>query len=80
MTLTLPVATSDTVELVRYAWAGRQNRWQPGQRCTNAGAVRDGLGATGHNQLGLFEAASVSGKHTLPWPNRRFGQGKMRHA
>ena len=45
--LTLPVATSATVELVRYARAAFKKLWQPSQRYTNAGVVLDGLEPAG---------------------------------
>ena len=84
-TLTLPVATSDTVELVRYAQAALKKLWQPGQRYTNAGVVLDGLEPAGQAQLGLFEAAPVSEKRArlmaeLDALNRRFGKGTVRLA
>ena len=83
--LTLPVATSDTVELVRYARAALKKLWQPGQRYTNAGVVLDGLEPAGQTQLGLFEAGPVSEKRTrlmaeLDALNRRFGKGTVRLA
>ena len=83
--LTLPVATNDTVELVRYARAALKKLWQPGQRYTNAGVVLDGLEPAGQTQLGLFEAGPVSEKRTrlmaeLDALNRRFGKGTERLA
>jgi DNA polymerase V len=83
--LTLPVATSDTVELVRFAKAALKRLWQPGQRYTKAGVILDGLEPAGQAQLSLFEAKPVSEKRTklmaeLDALNRRFGKGTVKLA
>ncbi|QIL78322.1 Y-family DNA polymerase [Hymenobacter sp. HDW8] len=82
---TLPVATSDTGELVRYARAALKKLWQPGTRYTKAGVILDGLEPAGQTQLGLFEAAPVSEKRLrlmaeLDALNRRFGKGTVQLA
>ncbi|GAB2452249.1 DNA polymerase V subunit UmuC [Hymenobacter qilianensis] len=82
---TLPVATNDTVELVRYARAALKKLWQPGMRYTKAGVILDGLEPAGQTQLTLFEAAPVSEKRLrlmaeLDALNRRFGQGTVQLA
>ena len=81
--LTLPVATSDTVELVRLARATLKKLWQPGNRYTKAGVIFDGRETAGQTQLVLFEAGSVSEKRNklmteLDALNRRFGKGTVR--
>ncbi|WP_426491304.1 Y-family DNA polymerase [Hymenobacter sp. 102] len=83
--LTLPVATSDTVELVRFARAALKRLWQPGNRYTKAGVMLDGLEPAGQTQLSLFEAPPVSEKRTklmaeLDALNRRFGKGTVQLA
>lgn len=80
--LTLPVATSDTLELVRFARAALKRLWQPGQRYTKAGVILDGLEPAGQAQLSLFEAPLVSAKRArlmaeLDALNRRFGKGTV---
>jgi DNA polymerase V len=83
--LTLPVATNDTVELVRYARAALKKLWQPGMRYTKAGVILNGLEPAGQTQLTLFEAAPISEKRTrlmaeLDALNRRFGKGTVKLA
>ena len=83
--LTLPVATSDTLELVRFARAALKKLWQPGNRYTKAGVIFDGLEPAGQTQLALFEAAPVSEKRArlmaeLDALNRRFGKGTVKLA
>ncbi|WP_375378286.1 DinB/UmuC family translesion DNA polymerase [Hymenobacter cellulosilyticus] len=82
---TLPVATNDTVELVRFARAALKKLWQPGMRYTKAGVILDGLEPAGQTQLTLFEAAPVSEKRIrlmaeLDALNRRFGKGTVKLA
>ena len=83
--LTLPMATSDTVELVRFARAALKRLWQPGNRYTKAGVIFDGLEPAGQTQLALFEAGPLSKKRThlmaeLDALNRRFGKGTVKLA
>ena len=83
--LTLPMATNDTMELVRHARAALKRLWQPGQRYTKAGVILDGLEPAGQTQLALFEAAPVSEKRArlmaeLDALNRRFGKGTVQLA
>ena len=82
---TLPVATNDTVELVRYTRAALKKLWQPGMRYTKAGVILDGLEPEGQTQLTLFEAAPISEKRIrlmaeLDALNRRFGKGTVKLA
>ena len=82
---TLPVATNDTVELVRFARAALKKLWQPGMRYTKAGVILDGLEPAGQTQLTLFEAVPVSEKRIrlmteLDALNRRFGKGTVKLA
>jgi DNA polymerase V len=79
------VATSDTLELVRFARAALKRLWQPGQRYTKAGVILDGLEPAGQAQLSLFEPGPVSEKRTrlmaeLDALNRRFGKGTVQLA
>lgn len=53
--VTLPVATSDTVELLRHAHNALKKLWQPGTVYKKAGVILDGLEPAGHQQLSLFE-------------------------
>lgn len=83
--LTLPVATNDTIELVRFARAALKRLWQPGNRYTKAGVILDGLEPEGQTQLTLFEPAPVSEKRAklmaeLDALNRRFGKGTVKLA
>ena len=55
--LTLPTATSNTLELVRYAHALLNRLWQPGTIYQKAGVVLDGFEGAGQPQLSLFEKA-----------------------
>ncbi|WP_316931984.1 Y-family DNA polymerase [Hymenobacter sp. DG25B] len=80
--LTLPVATNDTMELVRFARAALRRLWQPGNRYTKAGVILDGLEPAGQTQLTLFEAGPISEKRNrlmaeLDALNRRFGKGTV---
>jgi DNA polymerase V len=83
--LTLPVGSSDTVELLRLARAGLARLWQPGTRYTKAGVVLDGLEPAGGQQLGLFAAGPAPAERTqlmaqLDALNQRFGRGTVRLA
>ncbi|PJJ54960.1 Y-family DNA polymerase [Hymenobacter chitinivorans] len=83
--LTLPVATNDTLELLRYARVALKRLWQADSRYTKAGVVLDGLEPAGQTQLTLFEAGPVSEKRIrlmaeLDALNRRFGNGTVRLA
>ncbi|MBX0293188.1 Y-family DNA polymerase [Hymenobacter sp. HSC-4F20] len=83
--LTLPVATNDTLELVRYARLALKRLWQADNRYTKAGVVLDGLEPAGQTQLTLFEAGPVSEKRVrlmaeLDALNRRYGKGTVRLA
>ncbi|MCB2380410.1 Y-family DNA polymerase [Hymenobacter sp. BT635] len=83
--LSLPVATSDTVELVRMARVALKRLWQPRQRYTKAGVTLEGLEPAGQAQLSLFEPGPESEKRTklmaeLDQLNRRFGKGTVQLA
>ncbi|SMB99627.1 DNA-directed DNA polymerase [Hymenobacter roseosalivarius DSM 11622] len=83
--LTLPVATNNTMELVRFARAALKRLWQPGHRYTKAGVIFDGLEPAGQTQLTLFEAGPVSEKRNklmaeLDALNHRFGKGTVKLA
>ncbi|UOQ55642.1 DUF4113 domain-containing protein [Hymenobacter cellulosivorans] len=83
--LTLPVATSDTVELVRVARVALKRLWQPKNRYTKAGVILDGVEPASQTQLNLFEAGPLSEKRAklmveLDTLNRRFGKGTVQLA
>lgn len=83
--LTFPVATNDTLELLRYARVALKKLWQPGQRYTKAGVVLDGLEPQGQTQLSLFETRPDREKRTrllaeLDALNSRYGRGTVRLA
>ncbi|ALW86350.1 hypothetical protein AUC43_15405 [Hymenobacter sedentarius] len=52
--VTLPVSTSNTTELVRFARALLGRLWQPGTVYTKAGVILDGFEQGGQEQLSLF--------------------------
>jgi DNA polymerase V len=52
--LTLPVATSDTTALVRFARAQLRRLWLPGLVYVKAGVILDGSEVDGQQQLRLF--------------------------
>ncbi|MGY2132358.1 Y-family DNA polymerase [Hymenobacter sp. HD11105] len=81
-TLTLPVATSDTAELIRYARAVLKRLWQPQTAYKKAGVVFDGLEAAGQQQLSLFESTAQIQQRTklmadLDKLNSRYGAGTV---
>ncbi|MCA8830511.1 Y-family DNA polymerase [Hymenobacter pini] len=83
--LTLPAASSDTGELLRYARAGLKRIWEPGTVYKKAGVVLDGLETAGQQQLLLFEANEQAERRTqlmadLDKINQRFGAGAVRFA
>ncbi|UOQ71558.1 DinB/UmuC family translesion DNA polymerase [Hymenobacter cellulosilyticus] len=83
--LTLPVATNDTLELVRFARAALKRLWLPGNRYTKAGVILDGLEPASQTQLTLFEPGPVSAQRTrlmaeLDALNHRFGKGTVKLA
>ncbi|PJJ48394.1 Y-family DNA polymerase [Hymenobacter chitinivorans] len=53
-TLSLPVATRDTAELLRYARVALKQLWQPGTSYKKAGVILTGLEPGGLAQLNLF--------------------------
>ncbi|WP_139926299.1 Y-family DNA polymerase [Hymenobacter sp. DG01] len=82
--VTLPVATSDTSELLAQARAALSAMWQPG-RYVKAGIVLDGLEPAGQVQLSLFCAEPPSEKRSqimaeMDALNRRFGKNTVRLA
>jgi DNA polymerase V len=81
-TLHLPVVTSDTAELIRYARAALKRLWLPNTQYKKTGVVFDGLETDGQQQLSLFEPrprpnsgrdlwlswiSSMSGMVAEPW-------------
>jgi DNA polymerase V len=82
--LTLPVATSDTTELVRFARAQLRRLWQPGLVYVKAGVILDGFEVGDQKQLSLFapdgseRAARLMQK--LDALNARFGKNSVQVA
>ncbi|UOQ53027.1 Y-family DNA polymerase [Hymenobacter cellulosivorans] len=81
-TLHLPVLTSDTAELIRYARTLLKRLWLPGTHYKKAGVVFDGLEAAGQQQLSLFEATAQTEQRVrlmaeLDKLNSRYGSGTV---
>lgn len=82
--VTLPVATSDTTELVRFARALLGRIWQPGTVYCKAGVLLDGFERGGQEQLSFF--APDGGERAkrlmqkLDALNARFGKGSVQVA
>ncbi|HEX8659552.1 MAG TPA: Y-family DNA polymerase [Hymenobacter sp.] len=82
--VTLPLATSDTTELVRFARALLGRLWQPGLAYVKAGVVLDGFEQGEQKQLSLFapdggeRAARLMQK--LDALNARFGKNSVQVA
>ena len=82
--VTLPVATSHTSELVRFARALLGRLWQPGVVYVKAGVILDGFEQGGQEQLSLFatdggeRAARLMQK--LDALNQRYGKGSVQVA
>ena len=82
--LTLPVATANTNELVRFARALLGRLWQPGVVYVKAGVILDGFESGEHKQLSLFapdggeRAARLMQK--LDALNARFGKNSVQIA
>ncbi|WP_324675075.1 Y-family DNA polymerase [Hymenobacter sp. GOD-10R] len=84
-TMTLPTATSDTGELLRYARALLKRLWQPHTVYKKAGVVFDGLEADGCQQLDLFDPkpkceGRVRLMAELDKLNQRYGTGTVSFA
>ena len=65
--LTLPVASNNTVELVRVARAALKRLWQSGNRYTKVGAILDGFEPAGQPQLQLWPWLKDWSKSRI-WP------------
>ncbi|MBF9239539.1 Y-family DNA polymerase [Hymenobacter sp. BT683] len=82
--VTLPVATSDTPDLVRFARALLGRLWQPGLTYVKAGVILDGFEAGEQKQLSLF--APDGGERAerlmqkLDALNARFGKNSVQVA
>ncbi|MBD2715381.1 Y-family DNA polymerase [Microvirga sp. STR05] len=84
-TLTLPIATNDTGELLKAAHSALLRLWRPGTVYTRAGVMFCGLEAAGQVQTNLFVTASdqrnrpqlMAAVDTL---NQRFGRGRVSYA
>ncbi|WP_324673074.1 DUF4113 domain-containing protein [Hymenobacter sp. GOD-10R] len=81
-TITLPTATSDTGELLRYARALLKRLWQPNTIYKKAGVVFDGLEQDGCQQLTLFDPKPNCEQRTrlmaeLDQLNQRYGTGTV---
>ncbi|WP_375433859.1 Y-family DNA polymerase [uncultured Hymenobacter sp.] len=84
-TLNLPVATSDTAELIRYARTALKRLWLPNTQFKKAGVVFDGLEVAGQQQLSLFEpTAKIKQRDRLMADldklNTRYGTGTVSFA
>ena len=85
--ITLPAATSNTLDIVRYAHAILNRLWQPGLVYTKAGVLLDGFETAGQPQLSLFEKApeivrpqSAALMQQLDKLNARFGRNSVQLA
>ncbi|QNH62206.1 Y-family DNA polymerase [Hymenobacter sediminicola] len=83
--LTLPVATSDTVELLRYTRTALKRIWEPGAVYRKAGVILDGLETAGQQQLLLFESNEQAERRAklmsdLDRLNERFGKNTVQFA
>lgn len=83
--LSLPVATSDTLSLVRYAQQALQQLWQPGTAYTKAGVILDAMEPAGQQQLHLFAEPPKVHQNSrlmerLDQLNARFGSGTVQVA
>jgi DNA polymerase V len=83
--LTLPMASSDTIELLRHARAALKRIWEAGAVYRKAGVLLDGLETAGQQQLLLFEPNEQAERRAklmaeLDKVNQRFGAGKVRFA
>jgi DNA polymerase V len=81
-TITLPMATSDTSELLHYARAVLKRLWQPGTVYSKAGVLFDGLEVAGQQQLLLFEPNEQAERRAklmadLDKLNERYGSGTV---
>ncbi|MBH8558959.1 Y-family DNA polymerase [Hymenobacter sp. BT442] len=82
--VTLPIATSSTLELVRFARALLGRLWQPGLVYVKAGVILDGFEEGEQKQLSLF--APDGGEraerlmHKLDALNARFGKNSVQVA
>ncbi|UPL48523.1 Y-family DNA polymerase [Hymenobacter sublimis] len=81
-TLHLPVATSDTAELLRYARTVLKRIWKPNTQYKKAGVIFDGLESAGQQQLSLFEPTIQSAQRAklmadLDKLNERYGSGMV---
>jgi DNA polymerase V len=81
-TLHLPVATSDTAELIRYARTALKRLWVPHTQYKKAGVVFDGLETDGQQQLILFEPSAKTQQRDklmaeLDKLNERYGSGAV---
>jgi DNA polymerase V len=82
--VTLPIATSDTPELVRFARALLRRIWQPGMVYVKAGVILDGFEEGDYKQLSLF--APDGGERAerlmqkLDAINARFGKSSVQVA
>ncbi|MCB2380183.1 Y-family DNA polymerase [Hymenobacter sp. BT635] len=81
-TLSLPVATDDTAELIRYARTALKRIWQAGVPYKKAGVIFNGLETAGQQQLNLFEAPTRAAERVrlmaeLDKLNARYGAGTV---
>jgi DNA polymerase V len=81
-TLHLPVATSDTAELIRYARTALKLLWRPYTQYKKAGVVFDGLETDEQQQLSLFEPSAKTQQRAtlmaeLDKLNERYGSGAI---
>ncbi|SHK86191.1 DinB/UmuC family translesion DNA polymerase [Hymenobacter psychrotolerans] len=84
-TLTLPVATTDTGELLTAARNALQRLWRPGTSYTRTGVLLCGLEAADNIQASLFAQAPEQRNRTqlmttIDALNRRFGRGRVSYA
>lgn len=83
--ITLPVASSDTSDLIRLARVALKQLWQPGCVYKKAGVIFDGLETDGQQQLDLFAKVNIGEARDklmkdLDKLNERFGSGAVTFA
>ncbi|UOQ64874.1 DinB/UmuC family translesion DNA polymerase [Hymenobacter volaticus] len=83
--ISLPVASSDTSDLIRLARTALKRLWQPGCVYKKAGVIFDGLETDGQQQLDLFAKVNVGEARDklmkgLDKLNERFGSGAVTFA
>ena len=82
--MTLPVATSDTAELIAYALAGIEHIYESGYRYKKAGVIFTGLVPAHQIQMNLFDTRDRDRAQkmmtTIDAINKQMGTGAIQYA